>query len=146
MFIREMRLDDIVEVAMIEQAHLSPWNEPQLREELNRKGGLQLVACLSPHKQEIVGWCCGFTLLDQAELLKIAVHPACLRKGWGQYLLHAFEAKVLSRKCCHVLLEVRSQNRKAIDFYLKNNYFQVGFRKRYYSSPGDDALLFKKDV
>ncbi len=43
-----------------------------------------------------------------------------------------------------IILEVRSNNKKAIDFYKKNNFEIINIRKNYYDN--DDAYIMKRDV
>lgn len=104
---------------------------------------MQFVAIDDNH---LVGWCCGMVVVDEAELLKIVVHSSRRRKGVGQALLSHLEQTMLSAGCSSIFLEVRSHNDSALKFYLKYGYYQVGFRKNYYSLPTDDAIIMRKDL
>ena len=47
-------------------------------------------------------------------------------------------------ECEKVLLEVKDNNNKAINFYEKNNFHEINRRKKYY---GDvDAIIMERDV
>ncbi len=128
----------------IESSSPSPWSLSQLRLELQRANGVQLAARIS---ETVAGWCCAWNVTEEeAELLKIAVAQEHRRKGIASTLLEKLETQLEGRGTRSIFLEVRSQNSIALKFYLKSGYFQVGLRKRYYSSPEDDAIVLKKEL
>lgn len=134
---------DLEDIYQIELTSPSPWSIASLYSEISHVNSLILVAVL---KQQVVGWCCGRVIAPETELLKIAVHPNCRRRGVAGHLLGQFELKLAGKNITDVYLEVRSQNKSAIKFYLKFGFFQVGLRSKYYSSPQDDALIYKKEI
>lgn len=134
---------DLEAILQIEQASFSPWTLSQLADEIKQKNSLLFVALL---QRELVGWCCSRIMAPEAELLKIAVHQDYRRQGIAALLLHQLEQKLGGNNVTDVYLEVRSLNETAVKFYLKFGFFQVGFRKKYYSSPQDDALIYKKEI
>ncbi len=76
---------------------------------------------------------------DEAEVLTIGVDPNLRRRGAGKSLLEA----LLNLKIPNVFLEVASSNLDAIKLYTDVGFKQVGLRKAYYASTGDDALILK---
>jgi ribosomal-protein-alanine N-acetyltransferase len=137
-----MHHDDVEKIAAIEQASPSPWSASLIAAELERPLGLQLVA-VGDEDGSVLGWCCGIAAAE-AELLKIAVGPAQRRRGLGAALLVRFEALCREKGCDALLLEVRAANTQAISLYENLGYGSIGCRKKYYSSPQDDALILRK--
>ncbi len=139
-----MQQGDVNEIATIEQFYPSPWLVPPIEEELIRKAGVQLVVQDSQH--HLCGWCVATQLSPEAELLKITVSLNLRRSGLGSLLLSHLEYLLHQNGITSLFLEVRSQNNSALNFYLKNGFFQVGLREKYYSLPNDDALILEKKL
>jgi ribosomal-protein-alanine N-acetyltransferase len=85
-------------------------------------------------------------VFEDMHIQNIAVHPQHQRRGLGRYLLEeAFEyGKGLGAK--FVELEVRESNRAAQRLYDATGFKIIGKRKRYYSKPREDALLYQKNL
>jgi len=77
--------------------------------------------------------------IDVYEILAIATIEECRNKGIAQELLDKIKTK-------DIFLEVRESNKKAINFYKKNNFKQISIRKGYYSDPTEDAIIMKMEV
>ena len=45
-----------------------------------------------------------------------------------------------------IMIEVRSKNSPAINFYKKNGFNQISERKEYYKNPLDDALILERSL
>jgi [ribosomal protein S18]-alanine N-acetyltransferase len=80
----------------------------------------------------------GFSLVrcvaDEAELLLIAVDPACQRSGVGQSLLDDFIATGRREGATKLHLEVRDGN-PAVDLYRAAGFVPAGRRRNYYHGP-----------
>ncbi len=85
----------------------------------------------------------GFSLsrivLDEAELLLLAVARAAQGHGVGAALLKHFEDDAALRGARRLHLEVRDGN-AAVNLYNRSGFTLVGRRSRYYS--GDDGQLY----
>jgi len=132
---------DLPGIWAIEQTLVGPWSYGQLQEELTIGHGWQLVA---KHPD---GQTCGYlfasTVIDEAEIRKIAVAAACRRQGIANLLLTT-ACKYLSRqKITSCFLELRASNLPALHLYQKNNFQIVGQRKSYYTLPTEDAMILK---
>jgi len=79
-------------------------------------------------------------IMDEEELLLIAVHPDYRRNGLGQILLSRLFMQSKLRGCRNIFLEVRENNSAQI-LYKKMQFIQIGERKDYYS--GKDGRLYK---
>jgi ribosomal-protein-alanine N-acetyltransferase len=92
----------------------------------------------------------GFTLcqrvLDEVELLRIAVVPECRQQGLGRILLQQTLDKLSEQGVKRFLLEVRASNAAAIALYQCCDLHQDAIRKDYYETtePGvrENAYLF----
>jgi len=99
---------------------------------------------------EIDGAPGGFALtrviVDEAELLLLAVRPECRRRGLGRALLRSAVAESRARGATRIHLEVRAGN-DAVALYRSAGFEKVGQRKDYYRGINDklfDAITLRK--
>ncbi len=85
-------------------------------------------------------------VVDEAELLNVAVDPRGRRRGLGRRLLEAAQGAARSGGAERMFLEVRADNEAAIALYRACRWEQVGIRKRYYSEDGADAIVMSIDL
>lgn len=93
------------------------------------------------------GFALGRAIVDEAELITLAVDPARRRQGLGRTLLRDFEAEAQRRGAERAFLEVAASNRAAARLYQASGYRQTGVRKRYYRLSGgqaENALVLEK--
>ncbi|MGR3503083.1 GNAT family N-acetyltransferase [Pseudaestuariivita sp.] len=91
----------------------------------------------------------GRVVLDEVELLTLAVHPDHRRQGLARDLLATFEETARAHGAKTAFLEVRAGNRAANALYAAAGYGETGRRKRYYTLPDgtrDDAILRAKPL
>jgi ribosomal-protein-alanine N-acetyltransferase len=92
---------------------------------------------------EVDGVAAGFAItraiMDEAELLLLAVDPKKRRRGIGSALLRAVIADTESRGVAKLHLEVRAGN-EAIALYRKSGFKKIGERRDYYR--GSNGKLF----
>lgn len=119
-------------------AHSHPWRQSSFEDCL--KGRQR--CWLAEHKQQLTGYVVVTHAGGDAELLNIAVSPKYQRKGIGSLLLQHAISCVIGHADM-LFLEVRMSNRKAIELYSKEGFFEVGNRKNYYPTLNgqEDALL-----
>jgi ribosomal-protein-alanine N-acetyltransferase len=72
------------------------------------------------------------------------VDPACWGRGTGTALLTALVAEAARRGCQEVLLEVREDNPRARQLYLRHGFAEIGIRRGYYQPSGVDAVVMRK--
>lgn len=78
-----------------------------------------------------------------ADLLTIATAPAARRRGVATALLRDLIERARRRGCAHVLLEVRASNSAAQALYARHGFEALTVRRRYYTSPQEDALVMR---
>lgn len=106
------------------------------------EGALDMPGCwltIAMTDEAIVGFSLMRSVLDEAELLLIAVDPIRQGSGIGRILLFDNIAAAQSRNIRHLHLEVREAN-KAIDLYKSAGFVHSNTRKAYYR--GKDGQLF----
>lgn len=93
-----------------------------------------------------VGFSLSRLIVDEAELLLLAVHDRAHRQGIGKILLQRFERLARMRGAARLHLEVREGNH-ALGLYEKAGFALIGRRPQYYRGPdgrGYDALTLAK--
>jgi ribosomal-protein-alanine N-acetyltransferase len=80
----------------------------------------------------LVGFALGRIVLDEAELLLLAVGREEQRRGIGQLLLDRFQTVAAARGATRLHLEVRDGN-PAMNLYRRGGFIEVGRRRNYYT-------------
>jgi len=125
--IRLMQASDLNIVFQIEnlvQSH--PWTKKQFEESIS-----QYLSTVIEEQGQIVGFCILQPVLDEANLLLMAIHPDQQGKGLGYQLL-AYSIALLKNNPVQIFLEVRESNQAAIALYEKLEFHQIDLRKNYY--------------
>ena len=143
MRIVKMNPGHVAQVAELEKLCFSdPWSEKSVAFELENNLSLWLV---SEDGDRIAGYVGSQTVLDETDMMNIAVHPDYRRRGIAEALVDALvlELKALGSRC--LTLEVRASNEPAIKLYEQLGFEQIGKRPRYYRNPREDALILRKE-
>ncbi|ESK40667.1 ribosomal-protein-alanine acetyltransferase [Acinetobacter nectaris CIP 110549] len=125
--IRFMEQGDVTQVYEIEkrvQSH--PWSLKQFTE---AQKNYHTTVYIENH--EVCGFCILQPVLDEANLLLMAVHPKYQGKGIGFKLLEE-SLDLLKNDPIQIFLEVRESNLAAIKLYEKAGFHQIDLRKNYY--------------
>ena len=128
--IRLMQASDLNVVSKIEnlvQSH--PWSVNQFSESISSH-----LATVIEQDQQVVGFCILQPVLDEANLLLMAIDPSQQGKGLGFQLLDQSIA-LLKNDPVQIFLEVRESNKAAIALYEKSEFHQIDLRKNYYPKP-----------
>ena len=127
-------------VAELERQNFSePWPDIAVRGELTNKLALWLVAL---EDGEVVGYVGSQTVLQEADMMNIAVADSHRRRGIAKMLV---EELIRQLDAYQLTLEVRASNAPAISLYEALGFVQVGLRKNYYRKPKEDALILRKE-
>jgi tRNA threonylcarbamoyladenosine biosynthesis protein TsaB len=143
--IRVCRPEDAEEVAKVlrESSEAAKWSVESLRELF---GSVGTVALVREEAEHVTGFIIGRQVLDQAEILNLAVTPAWRRKGQGVALLGAVLEKFARWGVSRVFLEVRESNELGIAFYSKRGFTKTGRRPGYYREPDEAAMVMEKKL
>ena len=129
-------------IAVIEDASFAdPWSATDFVSILAVDHSIFLIAESSG---EIVGYVVAISVMDEAEILNVAVSPSRRGEGIGGALLDAALAQVESRGAESVFLEVRVSNAAAMALYQSRSFAEISKRKNYYRTPVEDALVMRR--
>ncbi len=170
-----MRLEDVPEVVAVDRRCFStPWPADAYRREVTHpernlyivlrrigegpltqpdpKGGGFLTNILpflkegeAPNTEPIVGYAGLWIVNDEAHVTTIAVLPEVRRQGLGELLLITLMEHARAKGAQWVTLEARVSNTGAHALYRKYTFKDAGYRRRYYSDDGEDALVMWSD-
>ncbi len=132
----EHDLDDILDLER--RSFSRPWTRRQLQAELREATATLLVCRLDGHLAGYLGY---RRCRDEAEVLKIAVHPDKRRRGIGRFLLEHLAGQLCGQGVGRVFLEVRESHREVQDFYRAGGFQVIGRRRAYYPDNREDALI-----
>ncbi|AUT04465.1 ribosomal-protein-alanine N-acetyltransferase [Nostoc sp. CENA543] len=101
-----------------------------------------LLGIFSPHSHTLLlGMGCFWTILEEAHITIVAVHPLYQGQGLGQALVYSLLKTACDRNLERATLEVRASNQAAISLYQKFEFKTAGRRRGYYQDNGEDALI-----
>ena len=133
----------VAQVAALEQVCFSdPWSENSVRSELENPLSTWLIAL---EGETVLGYVGSQTVLDEADIMNVAVAPDHRRQGIARLLLERLEEALRSRNVHSLTLEVRASNEPAKALYASLGYVRVGRRPNYYFKPREDALILRKE-
>lgn len=141
--IRDLSESDLNQVLEIsKESFIIPWSLKSFINELLNQNSILKVAELNG---EVIGYVVARKIVDEAEILSLAVKKDFRRKGIATKLMKSVlnEIKDFVKSC---FLDVRVSNEPAIKLYEKLGFKKVGIRKKYYLYPEEDALLMKLDI
>lgn len=113
------------------------WTEAGYRREIDSPNSDLLVLLAN---DEVIGLGCVWSILDEAHITILAIHPGYHRQRLGQLLLVQLLRLAQGRTLTHATLEVRATNHRALALYEKFGFRTAGRRKGYYGD-GEDALI-----
>ncbi len=105
--------------------------------------GPHRVALIIEEGALIQGFLVARTLNPELEIENIAIAGAARRRGLGTRLLGEFLDLARRQGAQAVFLEVRESNRAARTLYENWAFVESGRRKRYYSNPEEDAIVYR---
>lgn len=135
---------DLVDLVLAEQEKPS-WTAAQFAEELYHPCAWQFVVCQGEPSQ-FAGYICCRLAAGEAEILKIVVTHNFRGQGVGSLLLQAALKRMAEEGASRCYLEVRDSNGIARSLYEKFGFRQIGYRRDYYSSPREAAVVYKLGI
>ena len=141
--VREARAEDIETVGRIETESFSdPWGPGEFKTVLDAPRAIFLVAA-DAASGVVSGYSIALSVLDESEILNIAVERGMRGRGLGALLLDGALAEVRERGATAVFLEVRESNEPARRLYASRGFAELSRRKKYYRNPAEDALVLR---
>lgn len=140
-----MHADDLQQVLAIEnQCFEDPWSATYFRLSVKRPRSNEYLY-VARREQTVVGYIIFYVLHEEAQILNIAVLPACQRQGIGKYLLASALEMIQADGEREVFLEVAVSNLPAQYLYRQFGFRICGIRKNYYGRY-KDAYVLRKGV
>ena len=93
--------------------------------------------------ESVLGYFLGTYVLDEMEVLRIAVSPERRGQGYGRALLNVAKKAAVALGITRCFLEVRESNAVAIALYRSMGFTPCGRRVRFYRQPDEDAILMQ---
>jgi len=144
--LRELTKSDMPHIMALEQ-ELFPedaWTSQMFAAEFAQPASRRLYL-VAEEGDTLIGYAgMMFTGGPQADVVTLAVDPAHWGRGTGTALLLALVGEAGRRGCREVLLEVRKDNPRARQLYLRHGFTEIGVRRGYYQPSGVDAVVMRK--
>ncbi|MDP9985259.1 ribosomal-protein-alanine N-acetyltransferase [Arthrobacter oryzae] len=140
--IRDMTLDDVPAVGLLEQKlfPIDAWPVQMFLDELSQPETRRYL--VAETNDGIVGYAGLMCIEPIADVQTIAVVPDYEGRGIGSTLLTHLIDEARQRGAADVLLEVRADNPRAQQLYVRFGFEQIHTRPRYYRD-GVDALIMR---
>jgi ribosomal-protein-alanine acetyltransferase len=125
---------------LLEAREAASWSAEALRETVLLPG---VAAFVSERGYDISGIVVGRQVLDEAEILNLAVKQSARRQGEGRALVRRVLQQFTELQVSRVFLEVRESNVGAISFYRGLGFQATGVRRDYYHDPTEAATVME---
>ncbi len=128
---------DLETVAELENAFVFPLSETELKK-LHNNDTFRII--IWKEKEEILGHCVLFRVMDEAEITSFSVRKDLRGRGIGSAFLSELLKYLREDGAKIAYLDVRESNLAARALYGKCGFSEVGRRKRFYQKPVEDAI------
>lgn len=140
MNIRPMTLEDLETVTGIEnRCFTDPWSRKGFEDSLGQENAGLIV--VETDSGDIVGYCCIYRVLDEGEIVNVAVAPEYRKQGYGAEMVGALMGRSAELGICRFFLEVRESNIAGQKLYESLGFIVCGTRRGFYEHPKEDAVL-----
>ncbi len=128
------------DVARLEQMTMGSdaWKASLVADELPRKDRTWWAAF---DGSALVGYCGGWVVDGQVQILKIATDPSYRRRGIAAELIALVASDARNLGATEMTLEVRASNAGAQTFYERMGLVNIGTRPHYYSDREDATIM-----
>jgi ribosomal-protein-alanine N-acetyltransferase len=99
---------------------------------------------VAENEKEPIGYISSYLIVDEANIVNIAVLEKYRKMGYGSLILEKFISFCKENGILKIMLEVRKSNIGAIALYEKYGFYKVGESKNHYKNPTEDAFLMNK--
>ena len=142
--VRDMQVSDLPSVMVIERASFtSPWSEDSILSDLYSSQSMTRVALIN---EDIAGYFIARQVIDEGQLLDIAVKAECRQQGIAALLMKDLISGLRMKGVVKLFLEVRAGNGAAIRLYGKSGFTTISTRKNYYKNPVEDAYIMMVEL
>lgn len=138
-----MTFDDIISIeSNFSESFDKFWSVDILKADFKNENSKYVVAKID---NEVIGFAGVKIILDNADIMNIAVKTDMRNHGIGSMLLQKLIEVSISSHCSTMTLEVNENNLFAIHLYEKYLFNRIAFRKKYYNNT-DNAVIMQKNL
>jgi [ribosomal protein S18]-alanine N-acetyltransferase len=134
----ESDLDGVLEVEA--ESFTNPWTRAMYQWELQHRSVCHIYVVRTA-AAGVVGFCAFWLIVDEMHINNVATRPAFRGQGIGAALMAHVLGAARPLGAQRATLEVRESNTGALRFYERLGFRIEGRRRRYYTSPVEDALI-----
>ncbi len=139
----EKELDQVLELDDLCFGGL--WSFDGYKQEIESPNSCLLILTTNIGKiEKVIGLGCFWSILDEAHLTILAIHPNFQGQGLGKLLLGKLLKEAENKSLQRATLEVGENNKEALNLYQQFGFKEAGRRKKYYKKTGEDALILWK--
>jgi [ribosomal protein S18]-alanine N-acetyltransferase len=143
-------LPDLMALAM-ESKFAAHWSESQYRQIFSQSTPRRIILVASDQgagedrdKQcDLLAFVVARVVQPDWEIENLVVRAISQRQGIATRLLNHIRKSAKSENAMKLFLEVRRSSAGARALYKKFGFQNCGYRRRYYSDPADDAVLYQ---
>ncbi|PIT70789.1 ribosomal protein S18-alanine N-acetyltransferase [Bartonella tribocorum] len=145
--IAPLHINDSAALYQIHQHCFTPaWGKQAFDTFLTDHSIFGYKAFLIEKSDQILGFCLCRLILDEAEIITIAVHPHYRQQGIGTLLIDRIIHHLHDKRAIKLFLEVESSNLSALNLYQRFEFQKISERLAYYPSQNGrgDAIIMQK--
>jgi [ribosomal protein S18]-alanine N-acetyltransferase len=146
--IRSLQRDDIPEVLEVQGRNPSAaqWKPADYDVLFSQSGYFALIAAEESDSGLVLGFAVFRQVLDEAELLNLAVGPSRQRQGIGRTLVQHGIRRLAQTPAQRLFLEVAASNQPAQRLYQSLGFKSHSVRKRYYENSSENACVLQLEI
>lgn len=139
-----MQTSDASQVAQIEKECFSePWSEQNILNSLKNDKFYMIAVKLD---DKVLGYGGMYFVADEGYICNVAVSKSARGQGFGKIIVNKLIECSRSKNLSFLSLEVRASNSVAINLYAGLGFKNMGVRKKFYTSPSEDAIIMTKKL
>lgn len=136
-----MQLNDLDSIMEIEEASFTDaWTRSGFEESLTQTYAKMFTAKIG---ETVVGYCCLYHILDEGEIINVAIHPNWRGRGLGGRMLGFLLEEGRKDGVNRFILDVRESNVAAQKLYESAGFKKIALQKRFYDTPVEDGWLME---
>ena len=127
-----------------ENSFSQPWSLSAIEQAFFK--GENYTCIVAEYQNKLIGYIIAQTVLDEAEIVIVAVKEKFRNNKVAFNMMKEFEALLKEKNMTYCLLEVRVSNDSAIKLYRNLGFESKGIRKEFYTHPLEDAYIMTKEL
>ncbi len=136
-----MQMDDLDRIMEIESVSFTDaWTRSGFEASMTQPYAMMLTAKIN---EDIVGYCCLYHILDEGEIINVAIHPDWRGRNLGSQMLKYLLEEGKKVGVHRFVLDVRQSNIAAQKLYESAGFKKIALQKRFYDTPVEDGWLME---